>query len=95
MTRQDSVAGFHSSAVSTGMPALALLNPGPRVPPTASTFPSGSMTAFSDRRAALIDPTARHVGLGVFRSITSAVLVGGSPPPTIRILPGSYITALP
>jgi hypothetical protein len=30
-----------------------------------------------------------------FRSITSAVLVGGSPPPTMMIFPGAYITAVP
>ena len=90
---QTPVAGSHSSADKTGV--AALLNPGPLVPPVTSTFPSGSTVVFICRRATLIEPTARHAGTPAFRSMTSAVLVGGSAPPTVRIFPGSYITAPP
>ena len=88
-----SVAGSHSSARNTGV--VALLNPGPLVPPVTSTFPSGSTVVFICLRATLIDPTARHAGLPAFRLMISAVLVGGSAPPKVRIFPGSYITAPP
>ena len=71
------------------------LKPGPDVPPVPSTLPSGSIVRFICRRARFIEPVVCQVGPGTFRSITSAVAVGGSPPPARRILPGSYITADP
>src|SRR5437016_2449774 len=42
-----------------------------------------------------IEPAYVHVGLALFKSMISAVLVGGSPPPAYRIFPGAYITADP
>src|SRR5262245_3106339 len=87
---QVSVVGSHISAAKTGV--LGLLNPGPLVPPVTSTFPSGRRVAFCCRRANAIEPTDRHAGVDAFRSITSAVLVGGSEPPATRTLPSSYIT---
>src|SRR5262245_39447712 len=88
-----SVAGSQSSARYTGF--VASLNPGPDVPPVTRTVPSGSSVALTWRRAMLMDATARHVGNGSFRLMTSAVAVGGSPPPSTRILPSAYITAEP
>src|SRR6185436_6324956 len=88
------VAGSHSSAARTE--PLALLKPGALEPPVASTVPSGNSVAFNWRRAKAMSPVGFHSRGLAFRSTTSAVAVGGfSPPPTIRILPGSYITADP
>ena len=90
MVVQFSVAGSHISAANTGV--LVLLNPGPLVPPVTSTFPSGRSVALSCRRAKAIEATERQAGVDAFRSMTSAVLVGGSPPPMTKTLPSSYIT---
>ena len=84
------------STVRPTRPAVAvLLKPLPEVPPVASTVPSGNKVALSWRRGWLIEPVKRHAGAGAFRSMISAVAVGGSPPPTTRTLPASYITAEP
>src|SRR6478672_8074019 len=86
---QVSVAGFHNSAAKTGVPAL--LCPGPYVPPVTSTVPSGNSVLLRWRRGMLMDATERHDGVSAFRSMTSAVAVGGSAPPATRILPSAYI----
>src|SRR5438067_13434239 len=91
---QVSVVGLQSSAAWTA-PA-ELLNPGAPVPPVANTSPVGRIVAFRCRRAYAIEPVYLHVGLASFRSMTSAVFVGGLyPPPAYRIFPGSYMTADP
>src|SRR6266852_9143360 len=87
------VAGVHSSASYTA-PA-GLLKPVSAVPPVTSTSPVGSSVAFICRRACAIEPEYVHVGLALFKSMISALLVGGSPPPAYTIFPGSYITADP
>src|SRR5688572_21756431 len=90
MVDHSSVTGFHISAAYTGV--VALLNPAPLVPPVTSTLPFGRIVAFWCRRAIAMDATDRHDGEAALRSMTSAVLVGGSPPPAIRTLPASYMT---
>src|SRR5207247_3235113 len=87
-----SVAGSHISAARTALARVSSSNPGPVVPPVTSTLPSGNKVAFRCRRGKAMDATNRHVGLGALRSITSAVLVGGSWPPMTMILPSAYIT---
>src|SRR5213078_4024808 len=91
---QVPVLGLQSSAAWTA-PAK-LLKPGALVPPVTSTSPVGRIVAFMCRRAYAIEPVYLHAGLASFRSMTSAVFVGGSsPPPAYRIFPGSYMTADP
>ncbi len=90
---QVSVAGFHNSAAKTGV--VALLCPGPDVPPVASTVPSGNSVLLTWRRGMFMDATERHDGVAAFRSMTSAVAVGGSAPPATRILPSAYMAAVP
>src|SRR2546421_7367641 len=86
------VAGLHSSAAWTA-PA-ALLNPEALVPPVTSTSPVGKIVAFMCRRAYAIEPVYLHVGFALFRSMTSAVFVGGwDPPPADRVFPRSVNTA--
>ena len=80
MVDQDSVAGFHSSAARTAVPTL--LKPGPLVPWVTSTCPSARIVAFNCRLAKAIPATLRQNGDAWLRSMTSAELVGGSPPPT-------------
>ena len=87
------VAGFHISVGSTGVEELS--KPLPLLPPTMSTFPSGRMTALCWRRAKCIAPVNFQAGVAAFRSMISAVAVGGSAPPTTRTLPESYIRAGP
>ena len=87
-------AGSHSSAASTALLVGAVLNPTASVPPVTSTLPSASRVPLCWRRATLIWPTKLHVAAPP-RSIISAVLVGVSPPPTMRIFPASYMTAVP
>src|SRR5690348_16501070 len=90
---QRPVVGLQTSAVRTA--PVRLLNPAPAVPPVTSTSPVGSRVAFIWRRANHIEPVYVQVGFATFKSMISAVLVGGSPPPAYRIFPGSYITADP
>src|SRR6266850_8433701 len=90
---QRPVAGVHSSASYTAPAGFE--KPVSAVPPVTSTAPVGSSVAFICRRACAIEPVYVHVGLALFKSMISAVLVGGSPPPAYRIFPGSYITADP
>src|SRR2546430_5430947 len=87
------VAGLHSSAAWTA-PA-ALLNPEALVPPVTSTSPVGKIVAFICRRAYAIAPVYRHAGLSSFRSMTSAVFVGGVSFPATAILRGGLITVAP
>ena len=87
MVVQASVAGSHISASNTGV--VVLFNPGPLVPPVTSTLPSGRIVAFGCRRAMAIGGTDRQLGIAWFRSITSAALVGGSPPPSCSTFPSS------
>src|SRR6185312_14004909 len=89
-----SLVGFHSSAASTRSSVGAVLNPLALVPPVTSTVRPPAKSHFFCRRATAIDATERHVPVPDEMSITSAVLVG-EPPPTMRILPASYITAEP
>jgi hypothetical protein len=93
MVDHVSVPGFHSSASYTGL--VTSLNPGPLLPLVTSTCPSARSVAFICRRANCMEGTLRHTGDAWLRSITSAELVGGSPPPAYRIFPGAYITAEP
>src|SRR5947208_4058593 len=88
---QAPVDGFHSSATYTGEDELS--NPEPLLPPVTSTVPSGSSVPLFCRRAYVIDEVAVHFGNDEFKSMISAVLVGGSSPPAYRILPASYMTA--
>src|SRR5437763_12553624 len=85
------VAGFQSSAAWTA--PVGSLKPGLLVPPVTNTSPVGRSVAFICRRGNAIEPVNLHVGVDSLRSMTSAVFVGGLPPPTYRILPGSYMTA--
>src|SRR5207249_5619692 len=88
------VVALHSSAACTA--PTASLKPGALVPPVTNTSPVGKIVAFMCRRAYAIEPVYLHAGLASFRSMTSAVFVGGSsPPPAYRIFPGSYMTADP
>src|SRR5689334_14403384 len=102
------VFGSHSSAALAASAGLMSTNPPPVVPPVTSTVPSGRMVEFVWRRANCIEPALVHWGDGWLRSIFSAVAVGADerasgvwaqvalpPPPAYRILPGSYITAVP
>jgi len=79
MVDQDSVVGFQSSAEWTA--AATLLKPLPLLPCVTRTWPSARRVALSWRRGKAIAGTLRHAGDGWLRSITSAELVGGSPPP--------------
>src|SRR5918997_1082954 len=92
---QAPVAGSHISAGRTEPEASLkpVSMPLPtEVPPVTSTLPSARTVAFMCRRGYCIEPVHCHP-FAVFRSMVSAVLVGGPPPPTISTLPGSYITA--
>src|SRR2546422_10043753 len=88
---QMPVDGSHTSVGKTGDDELS--NPPPLLPPVTSTVPSGSSVPLCWRRANPIDAVFVHLGEDEFRSMVSAVLVGGSPPPAYKILPASYITA--
>jgi hypothetical protein len=76
---QRPVAGLHNSASYTAPAGFE--KPVSAVPPVTSTSPVGSSVAFICRRACAIEPVYAHVGVALFRSMSSAVLVGGSPPP--------------
>src|SRR5215212_5457667 len=88
----DSVAGSQSSGVST---ASAIELPYV-VPPDTSTLRSGNSVRFRCRRRYFMAPTRRHTGLGLFKSITSAVAIAvGFTPPALNIFPGRYMTEDP
>src|SRR5215218_7633612 len=89
---QVRVLGFQSSAGSTACDSS--LKPDPWVPPTTRTSPVGRTVEFIWRRRYCIEPVNCH-DPPVLRSMVSAVLSGGSPPPTMRILPGAYMTDPP
>src|SRR5690242_6934143 len=91
----DSVAGSHSSAARTAAFVGGLLKPDAFVPPVTSTLPSANIVALLCLRATAIDATERHAPVPALMSITSAEAIGGSPPPTMKILPTSYMTAEP
>src|SRR2546430_9618374 len=90
---QVPVAGLQSSAAWTA-PA-ASLKPGALVPPVTSTSPVGRIVAFMCRRAYALPPVERPAGLPRFRSVTSAGLPRGTPPPPAPALPGASHTATP
>src|SRR2546429_3078389 len=91
---QVPVVGFQSSATWTA-PAK-LLKPGALVPPVTNTSPVGKIVAFMCRRAYAIEPVYLHAGLASFRSMTSAVFVGGLyPPPPSSTFPCLYPTCDP
>src|SRR3989442_10994761 len=87
---QDSVAGSQISALYTA--PLGSLNALELLPPVTRTLPSGRIVAFRYRRPTVIELVYRHCGVASFRLMTSAEAVAGLPPPTIRTLPGSYMT---
>src|SRR2546425_11039247 len=85
------VAGLHNSAACTA--PTGLLKPLPLVPPVTRTSPVGSRVAFICRRADAIEAVDAHDGLGWLRSMISAGVVGGAPPPAEEVLAGPYMTA--
>src|SRR2546428_5732895 len=87
------VSGFQSSAACTA--PTGLLKPAPLVPPVTKTSPVGNTVAFICRRANAMEPVDRQAGVGSLRSMISAELGGGAPPPAQRILPGAHINAHP
>src|SRR5438270_12503329 len=87
------VAGSHISVGRTG--DVDVSKPPALLPPTIRTFPSGRITALCCRRGKCMLPVNFQAGVAAFKSIVSAVAVGGSDPPTMATLPGEYITAGP
>src|SRR5207249_8939612 len=85
--------GSHISAASTGQFWLSYCEP--QLPPVTRTFPSGRIVVFGCRLGLAIALTGRQAGEALVMSITSALAVGGSPPPAINTLPTSYMTPVP
>src|SRR5438552_15651830 len=96
------VCGSHISASDAAFLLEELFGSSlPRVPPVTSTFPSGSKVALCSLRPPAMDAVYCQTGVGLFRSIISAVAVGSSVqvayglqvlPPMISTFPSSYMT---
>ena len=71
------VVGFHSSAARAASPVLMSTKPPPVVPPVMSTCPSGRIVELRCRRRNAIEPALDQLGEAAFKSIFSAVAVGG------------------
>ena len=93
-----SLAGSQSSALRTAV--LSENGAGKFWPPITTTLPSGSTTLLWKARALAIEDTRREVTDVPLTVMTNALVVAATPeydvaPPMVRILPASYITALP
>ena len=76
------VAGSQSSHSYAGLFGTAFGPSVPLVPPVTRTLPSASKVALKSLRPPVtIDPVFVHVGVGLFRSMTSAVSVGETAQP--------------
>ena len=77
MVVQLPVAGSHISDSYAGLLGWVFGSSVPLVPPVTSTLPSASKVAlWSLRPPVTIDPVYAQAGVGLFRSIISAVAVG-------------------
>src|SRR2546423_14808873 len=104
MVCQVPVAGSHISASYAGslenwFTLSTLLDP-----PVTNTFPSGSSVALWSLRPPFIDPVYVQLGVGLLRSLISAVAVGRVQfatyvpqvvPPINNTFPASYIRDSP